>query len=452
MSKRVAVITLGCAKNSVDSEHIQGSLLEKAIEVCEDPRDADYIIINTCGFIEAARRESIDTILEAVALKDETGPQKIIVTGCLAQRYYDELAREMPEIDMLVGIDDEWDIAAMVASDELASIAPNTASRDFASYPARKLTGHPFAYLQIADGCDNWCAYCAIPLIRGRFRSKPLEKVLKEARILDESGVVEVDLIAQDTGRYGYDLYGRLRLHDLISALTGFSNIRWIRLLYLQPQHINDELVEAIRANKLIVPYLDIPFQHASPKILKAMNRNGAGYDFLTQIAWLRRAIPGVILRSSVIVGFPGETEHDFGQLADFVEQAQLDHLGIFEYSREEGTAAASIAGHLPRETIAERYHQLTALQDSIGEERNKERIGQAVDVLVEAEIEPGLLEGRGCWQAPEIDGLIRFRTIAGAKAGAQTTTPAIGDIVTVTLEEFDGCDYTGRLISGPGK
>ncbi|MDI6815861.1 MAG: 30S ribosomal protein S12 methylthiotransferase RimO [Actinomycetota bacterium] len=452
MSKRVAVITLGCAKNSVDSEHIRGSLLEKAIEVCEDPRYADYIIINTCGFIEAAKQESIDTILEAIALKDKNNLKKIIVTGCLAQRYYDELAREIPEVDMLAGIAGEWDIAAMIASDELASIAPNTVGRDFASYPARKLTGHPSAYLQVADGCDNWCAYCAIPLIRGRFKSKPLEKVLEEARMLDESGVVEVNLIAQDTGRYGYDLYGRLRLHDLLHALTGFSNIRWIRLLYLQPPHINEELIEAVRANQLIVPYLDIPFQHASPRILRAMNRTGEDSDFLAQIAWLRTAIPGVVLRSSVIVGFPGETENDFRQLADFVEQAQLDHLGIFEYSQEEGTAAASIAGHLSREIITERYHQLTALQDSIGEERNKEKIGRTVAVLVEAEIEPGLFEGRGYWQAPEIDGLIRFRTIAGAKVGAQTQTPTIGDIVPVTLDEFDGCDHHGRLISGPGK
>ena len=452
MSEKVALITLGCAKNSVDSEHIEGSLLDKGFEITERPESADHIIINTCGFIEAAKAESIATIIEAVGLKHDHRSVKIIVTGCLAQRYYDELLREIPEIDMLVGIAGEFDIATMLTTGSFEPKTPRSPVRDFSQYPKRRLSGLPYAYLQIADGCDNLCAYCAIPQIRGRFRSKPFEVVLDEARVLDESGVTEIDLIAQDTGRYGADLYGRLRLPDLLDGLRGFASIRWIRLLYMQPQHINDTLIEDIKANPLVVPYLDIPFQHADPAILKAMNRTGSGEAFLEQIARLRGMLPNIALRSSVIVGFPGETDDDFSRLADFVEKAQLDHLGIFEYSVEEGTAAAGIDAKISQELITERYHQLTALQDSIGQWRNEERVGHAFDILVERQIEPGLYEGRGYWQAPEVDGSV---FISGKTAAADDNnfhTPLAGDIVKVIIDEFDGCDYHGRFISGPGK
>lgn len=451
MSGKVAIITLGCAKNSVDSEHIEGSLLDKGFEITERPESADHIIINTCGFIEAAKQESIDTIIEAVRLKHDRRPIKIIVTGCLAQRYYDELSKEIPEIDMLVGIAGEFDIAMMLTAGSFEPKTPGSPVRDFSKYPRRRLSGLPYAYLQIADGCDNWCAYCAIPQIRGRFRSKPLEVVLDEARMLDASGVTEIDLIAQDTSRYGADLYGRLRLPDLLDALTGFANIRWVRLLYMQPQHINDTLIDAIKANPLVVAYLDIPFQHASPAMLKAMNRTGSGDAFLKQIAWLREMLPNIALRSSVIVGFPGETDDDFSMLANFVEEAQLDHLGIFEYSIEEGTTAADIDTKIPQELITERYHQLTALQDSIGQWRNEERAGRAFDVLVERQIETGLYEGRGYWQAPEVDGSIFIYNKVAAEDDAYHA-PLAGDIVKVIIDEFDGCDHHGRLISGPGK
>ena len=452
MSNKVAIITLGCAKNTVDSEHIKRSLLDKGLEVTEQPETADHIIINTCGFIEAAKQESINTIIEAVGMKRHDRPIKVIVTGCLAQRYYKELAEEIPEIDALIGIAGEFDIAGMLADGAFKVTTPDSPVRDFSRYPGRSLSGLPYAYLQIADGCDNWCAYCAIPQIRGRFRSKPFETVLNEARMLDESGVTEIDLIAQDTSRYGADLYGRLRLPDLLDGLTGFMNIRWVRLLYMQPQNINDDLIEAIKANKLVVPYLDIPFQHASPAILKAMNRNGSGDAFLEQIARLRRMLPDIALRSSVILGFPGETDDDFSMLADFVEKAQLDHLGIFEYSVEEGTVAADIEAKIPLELITERYHQLTALQDSIGQWRNEQRDGCVFDVLVERQIEPGVYEGRGYWQAPEVDGSIFLSDKAAPPEITAGRIPLAGDIVKVTIDEFDGCDHHGRLISGPGK
>jgi len=443
LPKKAIVVTLGCAKNSVDSEHIKGSLIEHGVTLTENAETADYIIVNTCGFIEAAKQESIDTILEVVELKNGKKPKKVVVTGCLAQRYHDELAREIPEIDVVIGISGELDIARMITTETLKSDKPPLSTRDFAGYPKRVLSGLPYAYLKIADGCDNKCSYCAIPLIRGKFKSKPIDEVVKEARWLDDSGIKEINLIAQDTGRYGYDLYGRKYLVDLIDSLTDFNSIKWIRLLYLQPYNIDDDLISAIKNNPLIVPYLDVPFQHASHKILRAMNRNGAGSDYLAQIAWLRRSIPEIALRSSVIVGFPGETNDDFNELVEFVESAEFDHLGIFEYSPEEGTRAATLDNPVPEEIKKERYHQLTALQDLISQRRSENRIDKTFNVLVEREVdaEKNLFEGRTWWQAPEVDG---FAYVSGALKP--------GDIVEVILDDFDGCDFYGRLMRGPGK
>ncbi|MBE0446696.1 MAG: 30S ribosomal protein S12 methylthiotransferase RimO [Actinobacteria bacterium] len=443
MSKKATVVTLGCAKNSVDSEHIKGSLVKNGIALTEAPEDADYVIINTCGFIEAAKRESINAILEVVELKNCAQPKKVIITGCLAQRYHDELAEEIPEIDVLVSLAREWDIAEMINTGEFKSDRATQPSRNFLDYPERLLSGLPYAYLQIADGCDNRCSYCAIPLIRGRYKSKPLERIIMEARQLDNSQVREINLIAQDTGRYGYDLYGRKRMIDLLDSLTGLNNIKWIRLLYLQPYTIDDELINAIKRNNLIVPYLDIPFQHASHRVLRAMNRNGAGSDYLAQIAWLRRSIPEITLRTTIIVGFPGETDNDFGELIEFVKNAQLDYLGVFEYSAEEGTAAVNLGNQVPKDTIKERYHQLTALQDLISQSRSENRIGRTFDVLIEREVdsERALFEGRAWWQAPEVDG---FTYVTGELKP--------GEIVKVTLDKFDGCDFYGRLVSGLSK
>lgn len=441
------VITLGCAKNSVDSEHIKGSLVKNGISLTEEPLGADYIIINTCGFIEVAKQESINTILELVEIKNRSNHKKIIVTGCLAQRYHDELAKEIPEVDLVIGIAKEFNIAEMIKTDNLRNGGPAVPPQDFVSYPKRILSGLPYAYLQVADGCDNRCSYCAIPMIRGKFRSKPIERVIEEAHWLDEQGVKEINVIAQDTGRYGYDLYGRSRFTELLGSLTGFKNIEWIRLLYLQPHFINDELIDVMRGNELILPYLDIPIQHASPKILRAMGRHGAGSDYLALIAWLRRVIPNVVLRTSIIVGFPGETAADFNELVRFVEKAEFDYLGIFEYSPEEGTKAAALPGRVSGKTVKERYHQLTALQDSISQRRNENRMGKVFKMLIEREADSkeGLFEGRAWWQAPEVDG---YTYITGdSQRGIKP-----GQIIEVHVDEFDGCDFHGRITGGPGE
>ncbi|MHB8841943.1 MAG: 30S ribosomal protein S12 methylthiotransferase RimO [Candidatus Aquicultor sp.] len=449
MPERAAVITLGCAKNSVDSEHIKGSLVNSGLSLTEDPENADYIIINTCGFIEAAKQESINTILELIELNNGSKKRKIIVTGCLAQRYYSELSKEIPEIDLIVDISREYEIAdilkngSITGNGTVTGNSPASPVRDFSTYPQRILSELPYAYLQIADGCNNRCSYCAIPFIRGTYKSKPIEQVIEEARWLDDSGIKEINLIAQDTGNYGYDLYERKSLTDLLKALTGFTNVEWIRLLYLQPYNINDELIEAINGNSLILPYIDIPFQHASPRILRAMNRHGAGSDYLGQIAWLRRMVPGVVLRTSIIVGFPGETNAEFEELIDFVKKAEFDYLGVFEYSPEEGTKAAELKGMVPEETVKERYHELTALQDSLSQRRSEERVGKVHDALIESIVdsEEGLFEARAWWQAPEVDG---FTYVAGSSQP--------GQIIKAYIDEFDGCDFHGRILSGPGK
>ncbi len=413
----------------------------------EEPFAADYIIINTCGFIEAAKRESINTILELAEVKNQSSQKKIIVTGCLAQRYHDELAKEIPEVDLVIGIAKEFNIAEMIRLDNLRDGEPAAPPQDFTSYPERVLPNLPYAYLQVADGCDNRCSYCAIPIIRGKFRSKPIEKVIEEAHWLDEQGIKEINIIAQDTGRYGYDLYGRSRFTELLSLLTGFKNIKWIRLLYLQPYFVNDELIDAVKGNQLILSYLDIPIQHASPKTLRAMNRHGAGSDYLALIAWLRRVIPDIVLRTSIIVGFPGESPTDFDELTQFIEKANFDYLGIFEYSPEDGTPAAKLSGRVAEKIIKGRYHQLTALQDSINQRRNEDRIGKIYDVLIEREIDSkeGLFEGRAWWQAPEVDG---YTYITGDSQGSIKP----GQIIKARFDEFDGCDFHGRIASGLGK
>jgi len=442
--EKATVITLGCAKNSVDSEHIKGSLVKSGLSLTEDPENADYIIINTCGFIEAAKQESINTILELVELNNGPKKKKIVVTGCLAQRYYNELLKEIPEIDLVVDISREYEIADMlkngtVTGDDIATgNGPASPVRDFSAYPQRILSSLPYAYLQIADGCNNRCSYCAIPLIRGTYKSKPIEQVVKEAHWLDANGIKEINIIAQDTGNYGYDLYERKSLTDLLKTLTGFTNAEWIRLLYLQPYNINDELIEVINGNRLILPYIDIPFQHASPKILRAMNRHGAGSDYLGQIAWLRRMIPDVVLRTSIIVGFPGETDADFEELIEFVKKADFDYLGVFEYSPEEGTKAAELKGRVSEDTVKERYHELSALQDSLSQRRSLQRVEKVHDALIEniVKSEEGLFEARAWWQAPEVDG---FTYVTGSSHP--------GQIIKVYIDEFDGCDFHGKIV-----
>ena len=396
------MISLGCAKNRVDSEHLLGRLRDAGHEFVDDPAAADAIFVNTCGFIEPAKRESVEAILEMAAARKKGA--KLLVTGCLAQRYADALMEEIPEIDGLLGVAD-YDRALEVLESDGRIRALGGQER----FPmcSRVLTTPPFeAYVKISDGCDNRCAYCAIPLIRGEYHDRPFDDIVAECESLAEGGVTEITLIAQDTSRYGTQLYGKKRLAELLRRVAKIEKLRWVRALYCYPDTADDELLDTIAHTDKVCPYLDLPLQHVNDHLLKAMNRRG-GKD------WIRSRIEacrerGITLRTTMIVGFPGETEAEFLELMDFVREARFDRLGAFAYSAEEDTAAAEMPGQIPEEVKTRRLDQLMTLQQGISMEKNEDRVGEIAEVLCEG-FEDGCWFGRGEREAPEGDGAIRF-------------------------------------------
>lgn len=468
---KLGLISLGCPKNLVDSEVMLGIIDSYQIEVVNDPEQADMILVNTCGFIEAAKQESIDTILSMAEYKKTAVCRYLIVTGCLAQRYADELFRDMPEVDAIVGTHVYKDIAAVIeqvltghrvlhmqpgdmqmregedvfgllrrkrgAQDTVSrASAESTADlsgRGKAAEPApangtvqpapdpRMLTTAPHtAYLKIAEGCDNFCSFCAIPLIRGRYTSKPYEQVLAEARDLASRGVKELVVIAQDTTRYGEDLYGRLRLAELLKDLNGLEGIRWIRILYSYPNTFTDELIEAYATLPKVCHYVDIPLQHASDRLLKAMNRKDRLAHTKALLAKLRKRIPDIVIRTTFIVGFPGETEEDFAILKQFVEEERFENAGVFQYSKEENTVAGRMENQILPEVMQDRYDTLMAIQAGISEERHKELEGWELEVVVEghdAEDET-LALARSYREAPAIDGCVFVEDAAEVQPG----------------------------------
>jgi ribosomal protein S12 methylthiotransferase len=411
---RVIVINLGCAKNLVDSEVMSGLLQQAGYRLVADPAQAEVIIINTCSFITEAKEEAIATILEHARYKETGNCQKLIVAGCLAQRYGRQLTRQMPEIDVLVGTGGVPRIVEVVqraCRDEKPLLFKKPGYKYHESLP-RLLSTPPYtAYLKIADGCNNHCSYCIIPQIRGPYQSRPLEVVLGEARQLAERGVKEIILVAQDTTRYGLDLYGEYYLANLLKELVRIDDLYWIRLLYCYPTCFTDELVEVIAREKKVCSYLDIPLQHASAEILKMMHRCGNAGAYWTLIKHLRKMIPRLTLRTTFLVGFPGETEQYFEELLEFVEKVEFDWLGVFTYSREEGTMAARMARQVPEAVKEERYHRVMLLQREITRQKNEALVGQTVKVLVEEPVtdREGYFYGRSERSAPEIDGIIDF-------------------------------------------
>ncbi len=405
----VAMITLGCARNEVESDYTRASLEDGGFEIVPDTTQADVIIVNTCGFIEPAKQESINTVLELSELKESGRLRALILAGCLGQRYSKELLSNLPEVDAVLGI---------TMSNELKEVIPRVLEGNrlaLVGKPAevlekrnRYITPSSSAYLQIADGCDRICTYCAIPLIRGWYRSKPIENLLEEAENLISSGCKEINLVAQDITRYGLDLYGRCLLPELLAELIALGP-SWIRLLYLEPDGVTDEIIEVIGAEEKICSYLDIPFQHASNRILKEMKRWGRKENYLKLIELLRREIPEIALRTSLIVGFPGENESDFKELEEFVKQIEFDYLGVFQFSPEEGTKAFSLPNRVDSSTKESRYRQIIAVQEKIREKKNRGLMGKQLEVLitdVKADNEY-LLVGRSKYQAPEVDGEI---------------------------------------------
>ncbi len=449
MPTRVYMHTLGCPKNQVDSEVMLGTLAAAGFRLVQDPRRADVVVVNTCGFIESAKEESIAAIVELAALKTSGRCRKLVVAGCLTQRYHAELAAELPEVDHFVGTGAYQEIGRIVADAQASRvIVPDPDFVHAATTPrVNSLPSHT-AYLKVAEGCDNACAFCIIPALRGPQRSRSVPDLVAEATALAADGVVELSLVAQDLTAWGQDLPGRPRLHQLLPALCGVEGIRWIRLHYAYPRDFPDALVEVMAAEPKIVRYLDMPVQHASDRLLRAMRR-GRDVRFLRELlARLRERVPGIALRTSLIVGLPGETERDFAELLAFVREQRFERLGVFEYSREEGTPAAEMLDQVPAEVKRERFEAVMEAQRGIAAAHQRSWIGRRVEVLVEGASPESehLLAGRTAQQAPEIDGVTYLNEIAIPGQEGAAVYP--GELVTAEVTDAADYDLVARVVA----
>lgn len=425
---KIGMVSLGCPKNLVDSEVMLGLIREKQLEITNDPAEADLIIVNTCGFIESAKEESINTVLQMAEYKKNGSCKYLVMTGCLGQRYADELFESMPEVDAIVGTDSftdiGWVIDQVMAGKRLKHLQ-KLESKNVAMPPRMLTTPGYMAYLKIAEGCDNCCSYCIIPQLRGPYTSRPYDEVLAEAKALADSGIKELIVVAQDTTRYGEDTTGKLLLPQLLHDLNALEGIEWIRVMYLYPNNFTDELIEAFATLDKVCKYIDIPLQHASDRLLDSMNRFDTREQVETLLNKLRTRIPGITIRTTFIVGFPGETEEDFEELKDFVEKQRFENAGVFQYSQEEGTVAGAMENQIAAEVKENRYHELMALQAGISEEIHQEREDAELDVLVEGFDEDNLAYGRSTHEAPDIDGTIFIENAEGL---------AVGDMVRVRI------------------
>ncbi len=440
MKKRFFIQTLGCPKNEADSDHLIGLLEKEGFKHTPKPSDADFLILNSCGFIESAKKESIDAILELAKKKAGSKEKKLVLAGCLSQRYGAELAKEIPEIDLVVGTHNLLGLAKKLKEDggegQVVEVFDSWDSSLLR--PARTLPKLGYAYLKIADGCSSNCSYCAIPLIKGPYKSRSIESVMSEAEFLIDNGVKEVILVAQDLALYGLDSLGRLALVDLLSQLINLKGEYRIRLLYLQPHNLTDEILDVMASSDKICKYLDLPFQHGSMKILKAMNRPGSINENLGIIERARERLDEVAIRSSFIIGFPGETEADFDQLVEFIETAKFDHAGFFEYSSEEGTGAALLKRKVPKRVIKERHQKLSLLQDEISFTLNERHVGRTAEVLIGKDYFEGAYWGTARHQAPEIDTLVKIP----AKKGNLEANK----FIKVKIVKSLGHDLLGRI------
>jgi len=409
---RVYIETLGCPKNIVDSEMTSGFLERDGHQIVSSPEGAEIILINTCGFIHDAKQESIDMILEMSQYKKQ-GCKKLIVSGCLGERYGKELMEELPEADVVMGVNDYHNISKIIDNTENKQqmLYHSPCSNSVLDLGVRKLSSPKHtAYLKIAEGCDNYCAYCIIPYIRGPFRSKHFDSILQEARKLSEEGCKEVTLVAQDATNYGIDLYNRYRIHELASDISKIDGLKWIRLMYCYPHLITDELIRIIANNDKICKYIDIPIQHCSNHILNSMNRKANKKNIIDVINRLRDRVPGINIRTTLIVGLPGETEKDYNELKQFVKDIRFERLGVFEYSPEEGTPAAKMENQIDDNIKKARRDEIMAIQQKIALELNTERIGKEEVVLVEEKVEgENVYIGRTQYDAPEIDNSVMF-------------------------------------------
>ena len=444
---KIGFVSLGCSKNQLDTEVMLHELLEAGYEITPEETEADVVIINTCAFIESAKKEAIENILDIAWLKKHRKLTGIVVTGCLSERYREEILEELPEVDALLGVGSIHNIVPAVES--VLARAKNKKLKKYTSFEDKntvKLGGDRvlttpeyYSYLKISEGCDNCCTYCAIPLIRGRFRSRPMEEIVAEAKQLEALGVQELNIIAQDVTRYGKDLYGDYKLAELLRRITKETTISWIRLLYCYPDKMTDELIAEIRDNPRIVKYVDMPLQHIADPVLRRMNRHGDGKMIREVVQKLRREIPSLTLRTTFIVGFPGESEADFAELSAFVEEAKFDRMGVFTYSAEEGTPAAKMPDQIDEQVKQDRMDILMKQQMHISEALNEKKVGSTVRVLVE-DFDPVSEAhfGRSPSDAPDIDGKIYF--MAPSRIGP-------GSMIDVKVREVLDYDLYGRAV-----
>lgn len=439
ISRKVGMISLGCPKNQVDGEALLAKLKKAGYEIVNNIEDSDVMIVNTCGFIEQAKKEAIDTILEVAEYKNAGLISAIVVTGCLAERYQDEIIKEMPEVDAVLGIGANGDIVKTCDKALCGIVTTSFPNKCYLSINDERIISTPshWAYLKIAEGCDNRCSYCAIPGIRGGFRSRTIESCVDEAKALAESGVKELILIAQDTTKYGQDLYGKYSLDILLKELVKIDGIEWIRLFYCYPQRITDSLINVIANEEKVCSYIDIPLQHSDKTVLKNMNRVGDGDDYRALISKMRKAIPDLALRTTFMVGFPGETDEQFENLCKFTEDIKFDKMGCFTFSPEEDTPAYDMQNQIDDDVKVRRQEVLMNKQYSITEELNKQRIGRIYKVIIDT-FDGEKYVGRSYMDSPEIDSGIIFTCDNNLN---------IGDFVNVEITDYNGYDLIGKAI-----
>ncbi|AEY65967.1 30S ribosomal protein S12 methylthiotransferase RimO [Clostridium sp. BNL1100] len=435
MKKKIGIVSLGCPKNLVDSEIMLGMLSHADYEIVNNKEDANVLIVNTCGFIESAQQESINTILE---MADEKGRncEVLIVTGCMAERYKEKILEQIPEVDAVLGTGNYKEIAEVI---NLAYMGEKTVSygkldeTDYLDQERVISSAKHSVYLKISEGCDNRCTYCIIPFLRGKYRSRKMESLVREAELLAEKGAKEIIIVAQDSTRYGIDLYGKKMLPELIRKISDVSGIEWIRLLYCYPEEIDDGLIEEIAKNPKVCKYLDIPIQHASDKVLKQMGRRGTISEIKQVLNKLREKVSGITIRTSLIVGFPGETEEDFEELIAFLKEFRLDRVGVFTYSKEDGTPAAKLKSQIPKHIKRNRQKKILELQNSISREINQDRNGKVYKTIVDGIADDGIFYyGRTYAEAPEIDGVIYFTSPEELSIGSFT------DVKILNSEDYD--------------
>lgn len=438
---KIALESLGCSKNLMDAEIMTGILKEKGYEFVMEFEEADIIIVNTCGFIRDAKQESIDTIVELSQLKEEGKLKYLIVTGCLAQRYAEELLEEIPEIDAMVGTGNFMNISEIIDRLENEKSVTEVGNIEFTfdeTLPRYVSTPEHMAYLKIGEGCSNHCTYCIIPKLRGKYRSRKIEDIVKEAKELSKKGVKELVVIAQDTTRYGEDLYGEAKLPELLEELASIEGIKWIRIMYSYPESITEKLIDVMAAHDNICSYFDMPIQHASNRVLKRMNRRTSREDIRSKVEMIRNKIPNATIRTTVIVGFPGETEEDLEELIEFMKEIKFDRLGAFAYSREENTPADRMDGHMDEEIKEERRERVMLVQQEISEQINKEREGKVLEVLIEENAEEGIFVGRTEGDAEDIDSVVYVNSDRELE---------IGSFVNVYITEAMEYDLIGDVV-----